>query len=238
MAIRKLLVTLDTFLDTRLGTIADHNTEAAEAILNNPEYILREHDDWSKLSGGLIDNETFDELYANRGGSNTIATLSASVVTGVIPLLLTLLSESNLAEIHNRTKGLSDLEICVDLHPYELDTDTKDELLNILKVYLGNETTITLTELGIEAASPSTLDVGYSGYISYDFNAWIKLHYLDLAKVRIPDFTFIGPKLFEKDVSELEPDIKRREVLRFKMEKMIYMNFEFVDTKCFSIIGK
>lgn len=238
MSAKRLLVTLDVLLDTRLGVIAAFDDNIASTILNNPEYLLREHEDWSLVSNGLITNDKVDALYSARGGVNTADTLNASLQTSILPFIHQLLIESDLARMNNRTEHDDELKLCVDIHPYELSLEYRDELLTILKELFGDSTDITITSLGLEQASPNTLYASYGGYITYEFNKWIKHHYLELSTSRMTDFTFIGPKLFEKDVSKLEPAVKKRELLRFKLEKLMYMTFEFIDAKYFSILSR
>ncbi|MBW6072732.1 hypothetical protein, partial [Pseudomonas aeruginosa] len=83
---------------------------------------------------------------------------------------------------------------------------------------------------------PKFLDALYAMYITYDFHEWMHTHYLALSKVQMPCFNFIGPKLFERDVSKLTIEEKKFELFKFRVERLIHMDFEFIDAKYFSMI--
>ena len=66
--IRRILMSMDVLLDTRLGVMANINPAAATHLVLNRDYFDRDYDDWFTLTGGLVTKDQFDEAYANRGG--------------------------------------------------------------------------------------------------------------------------------------------------------------------------
>ncbi len=236
--IKRLLISLDVLLDTRLGVLSTLDKEASEYAVSTKAYWEREHDDWYKLSGGRVTTEAFNKAYAERGGDNTADTLNASVLSNSLPVIHRILGEETLAHMNNKTIQLEQLVVNIDYHPYVLPIELRDELYGIAKELFGESTNIELVNLGYKATTPVHLRENYACFITYDFHAWMQLHFQSLSEQRMTDFTLIGPKLFEKDVSKLDIEVKKRELMRFKLEKLLYMNFEFIDASYFSIITR
>lgn len=235
---KRMLIPLDVLLDTRLGIVSNLSKEAASAIVASKSYWEREHDDWFKITNGLITTEAFNQAYSERGGDNTADTLNASVMSGMLPVIHQVLGDETLAHLNNRTGELEQLQLNIDYHPYTLSIEYRDELLTIMHTLFGESTEIELVNLGLKATTPEVLRDGYACFITYSFHEWMQTHYLSLSEQRMPDFTLIAPKLFEKDVSMLAVEVKKRELMKFKLEKLLYMNFEFIDSTYFSMLPR
>ncbi|AAL83048.1 hypothetical protein FDI90_gp225 [Pseudomonas phage PA7] len=233
---RKILIDLDSLLDTRLGTIRLLNKDAANKLVTNGQvYWHREMDDWTKLTDGLVTNEQFVEAYSKRGGENTADTINSSIFTGIIPFIIQLIAQSDL----NRLDGIvnANFETCLEVNiwPYELTPDAQDELLYCLHKYIGDHIQITLINTQLTDLTCSRLNSIYSMAIMYNFGEWCKTHVLELGQVLMPDFTIIGPKLFEKDVSELAVEDKQFIIMDFQLKHKLNIDFDFIDAEYFSM---
>ncbi|MFO5759969.1 hypothetical protein ACLBQR_31925, partial [Klebsiella pneumoniae] len=51
---------------------------------------------------------------------------------------------------------------------------------------------------------------------------------LELVQVLMPDFTIIGPKLFEKDVSELAVEDKQFIIMDFQLKHKLNIDFDVI----------
>ncbi|MFO5855226.1 hypothetical protein, partial [Klebsiella pneumoniae] len=66
-------------------------------------------------------------------------------------------------------------------------------------------------------------------------NVSCKTNVLVLGHVLMPDFTIIGPKLFEKDVSELAVEDKQFIIMDFQLKHKLNIDFDFIDAEYFSM---
>lgn len=235
---KKFYITLDSLLDTRLGVIRAHSKEAAENIIECKDYLLREFNNWELFTNGIVDDELFEKLYSERGGDNTQRTLSNSIITNIIPVIYRLIAEELNTIINNSSMDDKDVIITVDTSPYSLNDVEKEELLIILNELFSDKQAIELTEVGITELTPRYIYNNFALVIMYDFHEWIKLHFEELVKIRGASVNYIAPKLFERDVSTLTIEEKKRELLKFKMVNFMYMNFNTIDTRYFSRFSK
>ena len=111
MGLKRILTPLDAHLDTRVGTIARLNQDAAKVLVGGTDYWTRENDFWHRMTGGLITDLEFAEAYAQRGGPNTMATIAASVRSGITPFIIRLLADDHI----NRMNQMGDPEDQVGL---------------------------------------------------------------------------------------------------------------------------
>lgn len=226
---KRILLDLDTLLDTRLGCLSLIYPEAATYVVKHTDYWDREHTDWSKLTDGRVTNAQFEERWAKRD----IDVLQNSVLTSINVVLLRILSEMNI----NATTGVTVHEVGleVNLAPYTLSFEEQEELEQILRETYGQELVITFCSIPVAELTPTYIRKRYAAVLLYGFHEWIKIHDAELMKGRSPDIYFIGPKLFEKDPSRLSIEQKQEEYRRFRFFKLEYMDFEFVDAKFFSM---
>jgi len=237
MQIKRILTQLDIHLDTRLGTINRINPEAARAVIGNEEYWLRENDFWDRLSGGLISNEEFAKAYAERGGANTKATLAGSIRTGIVPFILRLLTDDHINRLNQMADPLTAVGMTVNYWPYELNSVEIDWLEDIMHQLYGNTLTVELVSIPMEKLTPQLMNENFAACVMYEFPEWIKMHKPELEKVKLNCFNFISPKIFEQDVTETPIDQKQAALNAFRMLHLLHMDFEFIDSKYFSVIN-
>ncbi len=237
MGVKRILTPLDAHLDTRLGTIARLSQVAAERVISNPEYWTRENEAWEYFTQGLVTDEQFNEAYAERGGVNTHATLGASVRTSIAPFLLKLLTDDNINRLNQM--GDPDDVVCLSVNywPYNLSDNELEWLRDIMHEMYGQTTMIELISVSMEELSPGFLNENFAACVMYEFHEWIKMHAVALSDIRINCFNFIGPKIFEADVSQLSIDAKVQILNSFRMTKLLHMDFEFIDAKYFSVFN-
>lgn len=229
------MVDLDSLLDTRLAVIRNINPEAASFLMESDEYWLREHDDWEKLTEGRITNAAFKAAWAMRGGENTADTLNASVETGLSPFILRLLAEANINARDNMAEVENEIGIAVNIAPYVLSNDQREELEEIIHAKYGKELPVRIYDIKLEDLTCVRLDAVCDMLITYQFIDWMHLHHEELAKVTMSDFNMIGPKMFEKDPSELTVAQKQREFFMFRLTKLLNMDIEWIDSMYFSM---
>lgn len=237
MSIKRILTTIDAHLDTRLGTIARLSQSAAERVLANHDYWTRENETWFRFTDGMITDDEFNHEYALRGGANTVATLSASIRTGITPFIIRLLADDHINRINQMADPETLIGLTINYWPYDLDSNGVEWLRDIMHELYGQTTLIEMVSIPLPDLTPQFLNENFAACVMYEFHEWIKMHAVELGKIRLNCFNFIGPKIFEHDVSTLTVDAKKQALNAFRMEKLIHMDFEFIDAKYFSVIN-
>lgn len=237
MGVKRILTMLDTHLDTRAATVARLSQDAAITLLDSDDYWLRENDDWSGMTKGLITNEQFAKAYAERGGENTHATLQASVRSGIVPFILRLLVDDHVNHLNQMADPEDQVGLVVNHWPYVLSSNEVEAIREIMHELYGRTTSIELIDIPMSELTPNFLNENFAAAVMYEFNEWIKTHTAALDKIRINCFNFIGPKIFEADVSTLTVEAKKQAINAFRMQKLIHMDFEFIDAKYFSVFN-
>lgn len=237
MGIKRIITPLDIHLDTRLGTIARINPEAAEYLLSNHEYWLRENDFWGLLTNGMVTDEQFKEAYAERGGENTKATLERSIRTGIAPFILRLLTDDHINRLNQMGDAEDKVALTINYWPYSLGGTEIEYLRDIMHELYSHTIDIEFVSIPMEELTPNVLNENFAACVMYEFPDWIKMHANALGEIRINCFNFISPKIFEKDVSSVTIEAKQATLTAFRMQKLIHMDFEFIDAKYFSVIN-
>lgn len=232
--LKRILVDLDTLLDTRLGVVNFVSKEAASYLIKNEAYWDRENDFWEPLTGGLITQAQFDEAWAARGGNNSADVLNGSVLSGIQPFIMRVLTEDLVNRANLMGDDMDDVGITVNTWPYSLSLNEIEDMRDITE-YLFGPIHIEIVDIPLSEITPEFLDKHFSAVVTYNFLEWIKLHYEGLAKARMNDFNFISARIFEHDVSKVSIDEKKTAVDMFRIEKLIHMDFEFIDARHFSM---
>ncbi len=238
MSARRILVSLDTLMDTRIGVIANYDQSIATEILSKPDYWIREIDDWGSLTKGAITNDQFKVLWDSRGGENTLKTLQASVKTGVNAFILKILTESDVIEKDGLVNDHEALEVTVNTYPYELDFALEEAYRKVLKYEYGKHVEINFVSLTLDELTPSHIVNGYGLYITYEFQQWFKRHHKELVTFNRPDVFIVGPKIFERLPEHFTGEQKQQEFTKFKFDLLYFINIDFIDVGYFSIITK
>lgn len=230
--IKKIYIDLDTLFDTRVALINQINPDACTALLTNKEYWLREHTHWPALTNQLLTDELFDEAWLKR--DTTV--LKSAMMTNIIPVLLSIISEFQVAKRENRVPF--DIALEINIHPYVLDSEEMDELTSILQnEILHDGLPVLFVSVAMDELTPEFIDRHYASMFVFDYHRWIKHHCDALVKKPCKGLTMIVPKLYEKDPSKLPVDKKKEELAIFKLLLLELIMFEFVDARYFSILN-
>lgn len=235
--IKTILVDLDCLLDTRLSTVHLINPEAVPIMLDKNVYHDRKKDDYYKLTKGMISNETFIDKYYDRDKE----TLKASVPTNMLKLLHEItytVGEQTISE-----PDVKLVEVIVNIHPYKLNYEEKEVLINSFSVYLFPETKISIIDKPISYLSPKVLASFYDGYITYEFDQWYLEHQEELIKNPMPRNIIFAPAIFVKEEPTAEELLEQgiENLTAFEiMEKALlpYVSLEFLKVDTYSLTNK
>lgn len=237
MPLKRILTPLDAHLDTRLGTIARLSQDVAAKLLSTTAYWTRESDNWTQLTEGAITTEEFVKAYSERGGVNTDATLQYSVRSNITPFLLRLFADDHVNQMNQMVSPDDAVSLVVNYWPYNLTSDGIEAIRSIMNYFYGDHTEVEMIYVPMDQLTPGYLNENFAACIMYEFHEWIKLHCIELGKSHLNCFNFIGPTIFESDVSKMTPQAKQYILDAFRFEKLIHMDFEWIDASYFSVIN-
>ena len=202
---QKILIDLDVLLDTRLGTLARLNPAAAQYLLEKDplkDYHFRIIDDWTTLTNGLVDTETFKQAYRKRD----VTTLKSSMLTNYVELIHAM--TDTLESMVMFTPLAKSVTLEVNYWPYQLSPAELEMFQLSIANYTAIITEVRLVYYPVERLTPSVLKDGYSGYITYDYNEWAGYHQNALLTTKIPTVTIMAAALnhtipTESDIAEM-----------------------------------
>lgn len=235
--IRRILIGLDVLLDTRLGVLSNLNKAAASALVTNPNYWERDFDDWFTLTGGLVTNDQFREAYELRGGANTAKTLNESFETGMAPFLYKLLAEADINMMDGMTKHTDEIGLAINVAPYVLAPNERQELVRIIQEKYGMELNVKLVDYHIHELTVERLADEFGGMIIYEFAEWFKYHHVGIVGTLMSDFNVVHPKLFDRDPSELTMEERKHDFFRFRLVTQHNLDINYIDARYFSLIN-
>lgn len=182
------LIEFDACLDTRLGTLSRISTDGVLAVMKNG-YWRRDTDDFEKLSGGLITNQQYKELYAARDEE----TLKASVVTQLFDVVGPMTKELQFRQ--SRQVEIGHINVIINFHPYQLDEDTRAEILLSLVPFLAVNARITDVCIPMSSLTPTVLNSLADIAIFYNYDDWFTLHNEEVVKDPYPMMTVMAPMI-------------------------------------------
>lgn len=227
-----ILVSLDVLLDTRIGTVARISQEAASYLLASGKYYQRSTD---RFPG--VDVEEYKKLYAER---DTV-TLAHSQVTNAIEWLRRL--RGVLAD-HAIERPYNDgTKIVVNVYPYHLTGEEKDELVKAIGAWLNYELLVELVSIRTEDLTPEHCKSSYAMMMFYDFEDWMEIHAKAFEQTRLPEVTLFAPALYfnkEPSAKELEKAVKDAGHPMKALELLAspLIDLKLIDVKFFSILQK
>jgi hypothetical protein len=228
-----LLVQLDALLDTRLPSIAKLDPAAAVTLVKSEAYYRRQIDDFETLTG-LTKAQT-DEAYQARD----VETLKGSRLTPMNVFVDTWVRKLE-AEARD-TPHVEDVEVHINIAPYDLDVEEQEVLLTTIMARIGVEAKAKIVSIPLQELTPALCKSTYTGLVLYDFREWMEFHALAFQSTPIPRLVVTAPALFRDripDPSEVQvegmPFISPFSVIGVLFSEMI--SLELVPAELYSII--
>lgn len=229
---KRLLVSLDSFLDTRLGTIAKYDLDAMNKLLFSGKYHTRDCDEFE-----VIDKDLYRALYKDRN----VETLKKSVLTNMFSMLKQVLNTLELDG--KRTPIPSKVSIDVNYYPYKLSENE----LKVMAASIANHLNDDSIDVRMITASPEEMTVEfcksrYNVMVMYDYEEWLNLIGKQFDDMVMPEVYLFVPSIF---VQDRPSDEKIKEITKESMHPMEALEFlakplvnlQLVDVKYFSIIS-
>lgn len=183
----RLLLDLDALFDTRFGTLLKMNKEAALLAVRNG-YQIRDWDNMEALTEGKIKNAHFDKIYSNRNRE----TLQKSIISGIPHVLVRYIKQ--LQDRFLRQVNVSSISITINIAPYTLPGPDVQAIVEALGVIIPEHVQISAARVNMDKLTPEELKKSFDGWVTYDFDAWMKVHHEDLLFKRANSVTVILPQ--------------------------------------------
>lgn len=195
----RLLISLDSLLDTRAGTLCLMDMNKTAELMNDLRYSCRIVD-W--FEG--FDKEDFAKRYQERNEK----TLSVSLLTRTYKILQDFLKKCHQRSLDTPHKLIP--EIHVNFYPYQLSEQTERLILQGIKEKIPQAPTIKGVNFSNVALTPRLLLNNYKTVVSYDFLHWIEVHSENEAikKCPVPGVTFFTPALMHRFDEKFPKDIE------------------------------
>ncbi len=231
-----LLLDLDALMDTRMGTLLVLDPELSTTLATD-KYRTRDRDDFTTITEGRVTTEAFLERYAKRD----LDVLRKSIVTGILPVLLTYVS--SLEERLMRQVDVTGIRIDLNLWPYTLSGPLIEMYKNCLTAIVPPYVEIGTVSLSPNAITPEALNRSYNGWVTYHFHQWLEKHHETLLFKPINSVAVILPKLYQRElgeggeVPEMPEEMKTADkhgLLELIMED--YIHLEHIPVSDFSFI--
>lgn len=182
----RILVTLDCLIDTRLGVIAQAYPDKVAKILNR-KYYERIQDVFPG-----INQEEFKTLWKNRNTD----TLKSSMMTNIHLLMESFIRSS--AKDVMAGGQLSNMIFDINIHPYVMDDEERQDLIGILEAIVGDAPEYNIISVPNEFLTPQHCKANYQVMVMYDFADWMRMHAPIFKEFRMPDLLIYAPQLLEK----------------------------------------
>jgi hypothetical protein len=183
-----VLVELDAILDTRLPVMGLIASQAALDASKDDRYFNRLIDDFSEING--IGKDAFRQVYLKRDAD----VARASVITE-IPFILNELV-THLEQEARDTPFLKQVQVEVNVYPYEFDAEERDMIALAVMSRCGIETEVKCIRIPPAHLTPQFCKGRYSGLILYNFRDWMEHHLEGFKHVKMPRVSVMAPALY------------------------------------------
>lgn len=195
--VKRLLVDLDSLLDTRIATIAKINPEASTGLLNDV-YLNRSIDDFEKITNSAVSNDEYKLAYQNRNKE----TLELARPTRILKLINEISIE--LEKMSIDTPFITGFELTVNIFPYDLTKEEQEALREVVYDFLSISSIVNVINKPINDITPSFLKNEFDGMIIYNFDEWFCIHQEGFNKIKLPRHLVFAPALYIKEPDETE----------------------------------
>jgi hypothetical protein len=216
-----ILITLDSILDTRQGTLLKISPEVAVEITSKEDYHSRQSDEFVSEKYGPLSVELFEkvkEKFKDEIIFNSLKTkmylFLQELIEGYIKLSLS-------------TPHVSTVTLEVNLYPYKF-TDTQIEyLLKALVAHLGNAAAISIVNFDINEMPLSSVAEKYDSVIMYNPVNWLNSRHNEFKMGTLKDLTLYLPRmnsvraLTEKERKSISKNVSDV----YKFTEMVFSGF-------------
>lgn len=184
-----IYITLDSLLDTRLGTLIKINNKFAFNVSNNEKYYNRQIDDFEDDELGSLSKDNYDKVYSTF--KNEIIHLSLKTkMYKFLKELCGILLEKTIATPYG-----SDIEVHVNIHPFNLNDEEIKLLSKAISFHLNNLYSVKIINISLEDLNCKHVKENYCAMIMYNYGEWMNLHQLQMQKREVKNVALYIPRI-------------------------------------------
>ena len=204
-----IYLTLDSILDTRMGTLAKIDNALAASVLQSGKYHKRLIDEFDGVG-----KEVYKEAYAQRD----LETLKRSVVTNLVFFLRRLIKDSLISSIINQK--VENLCFTLNVYPYDFsDPGLVDMLVGCLRFHTYSTSSVKIVSIPDEELTPEFCQENFQIMIMYDWVNWVDKHREFFEKKGIANIAVVVPEIFTDSIPTQE-DIDRLDLRKHNPFRM------------------
>lgn len=185
-----IYVDLDCLLDTRLAIL---ERELGVEQIDYEAYRLRQIDEWDQL-----DKETFRSLYAKRDK----ALLKSAVLTNMSKLISRVCQDC--VAMLEASPIFSSVKLYVNVYPYQLDDDEREEILYCVSHLVNGLVPIELIDFSLTDLNVDWVGAHLDVMFMYDPHAWLNSQIMNFQRHPLTEVKLIAPALFQEKLPQAE----------------------------------
>lgn len=229
-----IYIDLDCLLDTRVGVVAMNAPEAAPKLMVE-DYWVRESDDFSALTDGVVTHELFREWWAKRDKD----VLKISRPTNIIRILEELSEALVVSQVN--LPFVASVQYLVNYWPYKLDEQEVAAFEQACEIITGNAVPVKMVNLPPEKVTPNWLKREVSLLIVYDYWTWMSHHKEEFLSTPIPEINLLAPAISHDKTLGVEDRTLEEfgEVNPFAIGEMVmasYLSVQLIPPMFFSLL--
>lgn len=210
MPANRVLVDLDTFLDTRLALCRRLDPEAAHLWVQNG-YRHRFSDEFWKVS-----TRVSEEQYTTAWNKRDASLLRESIATCAHTLLSSVLNSIDWGPHTGDPSNC--IEVTVNTAPYALSVVEQQALVEIIETVLPMADKVSLVNIPLWSLHPGQIRDHYDLLVMYNFMEWLRSYPERMGEFELGNIDVLVPRLFarlpEVDSHEWE-SLKQEDLFTF-----------------------
>lgn len=189
---KKILISIDSFFDMRLGCLNLIHQPMAADLMKTPEYHLRK-DDYFKWNDDTLDRGKFREVLSKHGElilKMSLPTKLRYMLTEIIGYYLSAIG---------RTPWLSSLGVELNTYPYKLENVQLALIDEVYTKHICNNVPLSIVSISPSQLTPTLLATDYVALFMYNPCEWLDIHVDDIKKRIVHDVALFVPELWHGD---------------------------------------
>lgn len=201
---KKVLIDLDSLLDTRLGKILYNNPDTAYLVSSNPAYYQRETEDFLGENNVLIGREMLSKV--PKEPSDLLPLSQRTIIWGFVSALMLTLMDKN-----TDCPVFGSLGLEINFYPYVLSNNEIKEIEKVAGEIFQHLFGVKLVRYTPHMLNVTVVKDNYLNLIMYNPKQWLDTHQNELRKGALKDVVLYIPKVNQLRALTEEEQTKQKE---------------------------
>lgn len=231
--VKKIHISLDSIIDTRLGTLIKLSPEFAYQVSTHPTYYTRQEDLFQTEAFGQLSKARFQQLFQ---------TYRDDIIRGAVMTKIFVFLRELCTVLVNQavaTPYFGEVELEVNLHPFQFTEPEIDALIKAISHHLGHLFSVSVVSLSPAQLTPDYVQQNHVALILYDPKPWLDTHHRTLQKGHLKDLVLYTPALnhIRALTEEEQATLKERNMDVFQVFTLVmapFISMQFLPVALFS----